>query len=297
MYVEIVRIDSDNKISSPFSLHPSLTIEEILRIIFKNFGEDYDTIKLDTHNLLDPELKNKSFFELGIQHDCKILLFPSTNGLTQGLRGGGEKYKKCPSCFNFYNYRDVCEHDHCSNCRKLDPPPCECCFHNRRGGRCKHGWCWKSCVHAKKRKSKCDCHINFPNSNSNDCRDRSDYNFRKTTTIKKSPFPDLNIDPSDLNTNIPLHLEFPEVKKFRPYPINDYGNREAYSTLSDHQWLTFQCLLFFHNCEIQNITPKASTTFTFFIKNYNLDEQFPMESVERVLMLYLTNQISINKEL
>ena len=293
LHVEIMRMNSDCLFSSPFSLHPSLTIDELLQIIFKNFGENYNTIRLKKYNLLDLDLQKKSLFELGIQEDSKIILFPSTYRSQGGGAGEGPKVKQCPSCENVFDYRDVCDHDNCSNCRKLDPPPCKCCYHNRKGGRCDHGWCWKKCVYVRHRKSKCDCHLNFPNHKPIDRRDRSDYNFRRSTIEKKVSYNE-NIEPSDLIKNTPLHKEFSEVSKYRSYPINDYGTREEYCTLSNHQWLTFQCLLFFRNCEDKNLTPKASTTYLFFIKNYNLQEHFSMEDVERVLMLYLTNQISIN---
>ena len=251
-------------------------------MIFNKFGCDFEEINLDSQNLFQVD-KNKCLLDLGVETDCKIILKTKKEEYVQGLRGGGKKSeeKKCPSCHNLFNYRDVCNHDYCSQCRKKANLDCNCCEHNRTK-KCEHGMCYRSCINGKNPRKQCPC------SSNQQTRVR-DYNTRK----KCSERPPENINVEKLHSQPPLNKEYPEIKKYRNYPINDYGNRDVYSHLNEKQWLSYQCLLFFKNCEIQNLPAKVATTWTFFIKRGKLDTKFTKEEVEKVFLLYITNQISI----
>lgn len=281
----------NSNLSDPFYVHPSIKIEDLLEIIFKNFGKNFRDIKLGDVSLLKKDYHKNSLLELGFQNDCEIQLIPSDCDLTSSYGGGAgdledEQEVQIPVCKNcetiIPDFRNLChEHQNCSPCRRLPSSPCECCPHNRIGKRCPHGWCYKSCIFVKNRKNTCECHLIKKNENK---RDR-DYNLRS----KKNTPP---IDPPNLNYTIPSHCEFSQPL-FPSYPINIYGDRNSFSFLTDYQWLSYQCLLFFNSCEEQNVKPQTSTTWTFFIKNYGQDTKFSIGDVEKILMLYITNQISI----
>jgi hypothetical protein len=290
-----------NKDGRFIQIHPYSSI----KILKKMIETIYDPNDINNIRYKGKSLTGENVQDLNLWDDYQMHNHSEIEVIFEILRGGAKKKKifkrfECSGCLVEHLGNQLCKHNFCKNCRKKNPN-CNCCGHDRCK-RCPHGFCYRSCIDkdfcldAKK----CSC---FDKAR----RERRDYNDKtqqKQTLRKNKSAPNFNKNictpPSSPPPFSPPPFGPPRPSTIYPsFPILNHGTRNQFPHLSEHQWLSFQCILFWDYCKAHELNVNPSMTFFFFFKNniHNIKQNFTDDHVNNLWRMYCQKLISIENYL
>jgi hypothetical protein len=311
-----LRIKDNLSLNSQFiQINPSANIETLIQFVETIYGKNYTNIRFGPKSLISERVQKLLLWNDYQMHDnSEIEVILAT------LDGGAKKKKsvkpmiQCQGlCNQFFSKGYLCLCGYCQNCR-TQILKCKCCHHNNRK-RCLH--CGKCPPCQKKMKKKCIyCYQN------EDIRERdynektSQNNFLQTqipspdnydNNISNPPSEDIrerdynekNSQKNSFQTQIPSPDNFannisnpPSTCCYPKFPILDYGEQTNFMHLTNSQWISFQCILFWNYCLRNNLKVYPTLTNTHFLKK-KFENILSKQKIEDLWLNYKHNQISL----